>query len=280
MGENPIPGIDPIEVPGFSYLPGFITEAERQALLTYFGSIKPLWESRYVGDQSARTGSGSRRLTRPVYWLGAWQFACLGYYAAPDHLREKCLRAEAMPPEMSGILERLAPKLSGHQTADELGKAPNTCLINYYGSELFRDSTGRMQPRDYARLKMHRDGEPGPVVMFSLGQPAQFEFVDAEKPETPELSMWLQDRSVVLFSGPRFKDHLYHRVTRVLHGKGPLLNTALENFRLRRISVSFRSVPESHIQSLREFSADKQSQVRGYVEQLALSSAHFRNELT
>ncbi len=279
MGAETIPGIEPIEVPGFSYLPGFISQTEREALLAYFGSIKPLWESRYVGDQSARSGSGSRRLTRPVYWLGAWQFACLGYYAAPDHLHEKCLRAEAMPPEMIGILARLAPKLSGHQTAEEQGKPPNTCLINYYGSELFRDSTGRMQPRDYARLKMHRDGEPGPVVMFSLGQPAQFEFVDGDKPETPELSMWLQDRSVVLFSGPRFKDHLYHRVPRVLHGKSPLLSTALENFRLRRISVSFRSVPESQIKALGEFSLAAQEQVRGYVEQLASSSPHFRDQL-
>lgn len=268
-----------MEVPGFSYLPGFITEAEGAALLQYFGSLKPLWESRYVGEAAKREGQGSRRLTRPVYWLGAWQFACLGYYSLPNHQHEKCLRAEPIPEVMQGILNRLAPQLSAHQDAAERGQTPNTCLINYYGTELTRDRTGRMQPVDYARLRMHRDGEPGPVVMFSIGRPALFEFVDGEKPKDPELALWLQDRSVVLFSGPHFKDHLYHRVTRVLHGDTKAMPNVLEGFNLMRVSVSFRFVPEAHIKALREFSAPAQAQVRGYVEQLAESSAHFRAEL-
>ena len=276
---TPLPGLEPIEVPGFSYLPGFISAEEGEALLRFFGSLKPLWESRHVGETSAREGHGSRRLTRPVYWLGAWQFACLGYYSAPLHQHEKCLRAEPIPEVMSNILQRLAPKLSGHQQPNEQGQTPNTCLINYYGSELTKDSTGRMQPRDYARLRMHRDGEPGPVVMFSVGRPALFEFVDGERPTEAELALWLQDRSVVIFSGAHFKDHLYHRVTRVLHGDTSGMPSVLEGFRLMRVSVSFRSVPEAHIKPLREFSAEAQAQVRGYVEQLAASSAHFRAEL-
>ncbi|MDP1824379.1 MAG: alpha-ketoglutarate-dependent dioxygenase AlkB [Archangium sp.] len=275
----PLTGLEAMEVPGFSYLPGFITEAEGAALLQYFGSLKPLWESRYVGEEAKREGQGSRRLTRPVYWLGAWQFACLGYYSLPNHQHEKCLRAEPIPEVMQSILRRLAPKLAGHQDASEQGQAPNTCLINYYGTELTRDRTGRMQPVDYARLRMHRDGEPGPVVMFSIGRPALFEFVDGATPKDPELALWLQDRSVVLFSGPHFKDHLYHRVTRVLHGDTPAMPRVLEGFKLMRVSVSFRSVPEAHIKALREFSAPAQAQVRGYVEQLAESSAHFRAEL-
>jgi alkylated DNA repair dioxygenase AlkB len=279
MSTAPLKGLEALEVPGFSYLPGFITPAEGEALLRYFGSLKPLWESRYVGETSKRHGAGSRRLTRPVYWLGAWQFACLGYYSEPNHRVEKCLRAEPIPEVMQGVLERLTPQLAGHQDASEQGQRPNTCLINYYGSELTRDSTGRMQPRDYARLRMHRDGEPGPVVMFSLGRPGLFEFVDGERPNEPELSLWLQDRSVVIFSGPRFKDHLYHRVTRVLHGDSSAMPTVLEGFRLMRVSVSFRSVPKEHIKSLREFSALAQAQVRGYVEQLAESSPHFRAQL-
>lgn len=279
MAPAPIPASEPVEEPGFSYLPGFITEAESEVLLRYFGSIKPLWESRYGANQSEREGGGPRRLTRPVYWLGAWQFACLGYYSAPQHIHEKCLRAEPMPSTMREVLERLAPKLAAHQTAEELGQTPNTCLINYYGSGHTTDRTGRVQPLDYARLKMHRDGEPGPVVMFSFGQPAQFEFVDGDKPEEPERSMWLGHRSVVLFSGPRFKDHLYHRVTRVKHGDGPTMPAPLEDFKLRRVSVSFRFVPEAHIKSLRDFSESAQALVRGYVEQLARSSAHFEEQL-
>ncbi len=279
MAVEPLRGTEPIETPGFSYLPRFITEPESLALLQYFGSLKPLWESRYVGDRATREGQGSRRLTRPVYWLGAWQFACLGYYSAPNHFEEKCLRAEPMAPELVSILERLGPKLAEHQTAEERGQQPNTCLINYYGSELTKDAKGRVQPVDLARLKMHRDGEPGPVVMFSLGQPALFEFVDGAKPEKPELSLWLANRSVVILSGPHYKDSLYHRVVRVRHGESPVMPTVLDDFRLRRVSVSFRFVPEAHIKSLREFTAEAQAQVRGYVEQLAASSPHFEAEL-
>ena len=275
----PNQGLEAIEVPGFSYLPGFITPAEGVELLRYFGSLKPLWESRHAGGDAARAGATSRRLTRPVYWLGAWQFACLGYYALPNHTTEKCLRAEPFPEVMTSVLQRLAPKLSAHQDATEQGQAPNTCLINYYGSELTKDRTGRSQPVDYARLRMHRDGEPGPVVMFSIGRPGLFEFVDGARPDESELSLWLQDRSVVLFSGPRFKDHLYHRVTRVLHGETKAMPTVLEGFKLMRVSVSFRSVPEADIKSLREFSAPAQAKVHGYVEQLAQSSPHFRAQL-
>jgi alkylated DNA repair dioxygenase AlkB len=276
MVVEPHRGAEPIEVPGFSYLPRFITQEESEALLRYFGSLKPLWESRHVGGRAMREGQTHRRLTRPVYWLGAWQFACLGYYTEPNHLEEKCLRAEPMAPELQRVLERLRPKLAEHQS-DVL---PNTCLINYYGSELTKDAKGRTQPVDYARLKMHRDGEPGPVVMFSLGQPALFEFVDGARPDEPERSVWLANRSVVIFSGPHFKDHLYHRVVRVRHGDSPVMPQVLDDFRLRRVSVSFRFVPEQHIKSLNEFSAGAQSQIRGYVEQLAQSSEHFKKQLT
>lgn len=277
MGAEPLPGNDALEVSGFSYLPRFITQAESDELLRYFGSLKPLWESRYVGDDSVRQGATatSRRLTRPVYWLGAWQFACLGYYAEPEHLHEKCLRAEPFPAVMQGVLDRLKTKVAEHQSET----LPNTCLINYYGSELTKDERGRTQPVDLARLKMHRDGEPGPVVMFSIGQPALLEFVDAAKPDEPELSLWMKNRSVVIFSGAHFKDHLYHRVTRVRHGDEPVMPTVLDDFKLRRVSVSFRFVPEQHIQPLEAWSAPTRARVQGYVETLAQSSPHFRSEL-
>jgi alkylated DNA repair dioxygenase AlkB len=276
MAET-LDGNTAIEVPGFSYLPRFIGEAEGEALLAYFGSLTPLWESRHVGEHAAREGQKERRLTRPVYWLGAWQFACLGYYSPPKYVDEKCVRAEPLPQLMREVLERLQPKLAAHQ--DEAALTPNTCLINYYGSELTTDAKGRKQPVDYARLRMHRDHEPGPVVMFSLGQPALFEFVDAQKPDEPEVSLWLKNRSVVLFSGPKFKDHLYHRVTRVRHGDEPKMPEVLPDFRLRRVSVSFRHVPEAHIKALGELSEGAQRQVRGYVEQLAVKSEHWSNSV-
>jgi hypothetical protein len=48
---------------------------------------------------------------------------------------------------------------------------------------------------------------------------------------------------------------------------------------LRRVSVSFRCVPETHIKDLHEYSAAAQAQSRGDVEQLAQRSLHCRAQL-
>ncbi|MBW2256951.1 MAG: alpha-ketoglutarate-dependent dioxygenase AlkB [Deltaproteobacteria bacterium] len=170
---------------GFSYLPRFIGVDEARTLVDYFAGLHPLWEKRFADGHRSRRGA-TGRLTRPVYWLGAWQFAALGYYAEPEHLVDKCVRAEPLPPVMTRILERLRPELVPH--GDD-GPLPNTCLINYYGHQPKRDGK---PPLDFARLRMHRDAEPGAVVMFSVGQPAQFEFVDPEA-ATPEHSLWVRD---------------------------------------------------------------------------------------
>lgn len=269
--SSPDRGDLPVRDDGFSYLPRFITTAEAEELGAFFANLHPLWEKRYVdGDASRRGGEG--RLTRPVYWLGAWQFAALGYYAEPDHLHDKCVRAEPLPPVMVQILERLRPELATH---GDTGPLPSTCLINYYGSERKRPGG---PPVDYARLRMHRDAEPGPVVMFSVGQPAQFEFVDPQGSE-PEHSQWLRHRSVVVLSGPNYKDRFYHRVTRVRHGREPVLAAQLDGFAVRRVSVSFRHVPERHIRDLGELGEDARAVAEPYVRELAAHSAHFRAQL-
>jgi alkylated DNA repair dioxygenase AlkB len=265
-------GRSPIELPGFSYLPGFIDLAEADALIEFFAQLGPLWEQRHRAEKNLRPGEHSRRLTRPVYWLGAWQFACLGYYAEPDHREDRCVRAEPFPPVMQDILDRLRPTVEAHDST--LAALPNTCLINYYGREL-----GDGPPRDYARLRMHRDAEPGPVVMFSIGQPGLLEFVDRSAPDVPELALWLRHRSVSILSGPDFKDRLYHRITEVRHGRQPALETRLEGFEVRRVSVSFRTVPEQLIANFDELSPSARDLVRDYVEQLARHSAHFEDQL-
>ena len=276
---------------GFSYLPQFISIEEAEQLIDYFGALRPLWEQRFHGVSKQRSAKHGRRLTRPVYWLGAWQFACLGYYAEPEHLNDRCLRGEPFPAVMQNILDRLAEVLaaSHHHVSDtdtntdndtdndndnEKSALPNTCLINYYGREV-----GQGQPRDYARLRMHRDGEPGPVIMFSIGQPGLLEFLDPEISPDPELSLWTRHRSVTILSGPNFKDRLYHRITQVRTGREPQLHTELENFELRRISVSFRSVPEQYITDFHELPDTATSQIANYVEELALHSKHYEDQL-
>ena len=262
-----------IERPGFSYLPRFISAAEAETLITYFGALVPLWEHRHSRGDHQREGARSRRLTRPVYWLGAWQFACLGYYAEPDHREDRCVRAEAFPPVMHTILERLRGELRGHD--ERFDDAPNSCLINYYGREV-----GEGPPVDYARLRMHRDGEPGPVVMFSIGQPGLLEFVDPELADTPELGVWTRHRSITILSGPDYKDRLYHRIRQVRHGRDPAIPTQLDGFEVRRVSVSFRHVPEALITDFGGLTEGSREQVRGYVEALAEHSPHFRRQLS
>jgi DNA oxidative demethylase len=269
--DAPERGDQAIRVPGFSYLPRFITAEEAAVLGDYFAGLHPLWEQRHA-DEAASWRGGTGRLTRPVYWLGAWQFAALGYYAEPDHLHDKCVRAEAFPAVMTQILERLRSELLPH--GDE-GPLPNTCLINYYGSEPKRPG---VPPVDYARLRLHRDAEPGAVVMFSVGQPAQFEFVDPAA-DAPAHAQWVRHRSVVIISGPEYKDRLYHRITRVRYGAEPVLGARLDAFDVRRVSVSFRHVPERHISDLGQLSEGARATAQPYVEELAEHSEHFRQQL-
>ncbi len=268
---KPHDGRSAIERAGFSYLPRFIQADEADVLIEYFGNLVPLWEQRYH-DRAKRSGTHSRRLTRPVYWLGAWQFACLGYYAEPWHRQNRCLRAEQFPAVMVAILSRLQSQLRDHDAS--VDEPPNSCLINYYGREI-----GDGPPRDYARLRMHRDGEPGPVVMFSIGQPGLLEFVDPNAPKMAELAVWTRHRSVSILSGAEYKDRLYHRITQVRYGDKPAIECQLDRFEARRISVSFRYVPHDLIVDLDELRADARAQVIDYVKTLASHSPHFRNQL-
>ncbi len=273
---DPADGHSAIERPGFSYLPKFISRDEGDELIAYFGALHPLWERRHAGGRHARTGDHGRHLTRPVYWLGAWQFACLGYYAEPDHREDRCVRGEPMPPVMARVLERLRVPLEERHggAAPGLGVLPNTCLINYYGRRV-----GRGVPVDFARLRMHRDGEPGPVIMFCIGQPGRLEFLDPARSPDPELAVWTRHRSVVILSGPEFKDRLYHRVVRVRYGDEPAMPSPLDGFELRRVSVSFRHVPEHLISDFRDLPHERRERVRGYVQELAGGSAHYRAQL-
>ena len=275
--KAPTPSLTPdrgdeiVREDGFSYLPRFLSVQEIDTLAQYFSNLRPLWEKRHTDDAASRRGNNGR-LTRPVYWLGAWQFAALGYYAEPDHTHHKCVRAEPLPEVMITILKRLREELSLHS---DNGPLPNTCLINYYGSE---PKKGQTPPLDFARLRMHRDAEPGAVVMLSVGQPAQFEFV-APGAEAPAHAQWVRHRSVVIISGPDFKDRLYHRVTRVRHGRQPALSAILDDFEVRRVSVSFRHVPDTHIHDLGELDPDARAVALPYVQELAPYAEHFRRQL-
>lgn len=275
--SSPEDGRSRIALPGFTYEPQFMTKDEGEALIAYFGSLGPLWEQRYRDQGRGRTQEHHRRLTRPVYWLGAWQFACHGYYSEPKHVEHRCVEAEPFPQVIREILSRLLPVLAEQHSepADpRLEALPNTALINYYGREV-----GKGVPRDYARLRMHRDHEPGPVIMFNIGQPALVEFLDPESDPEVELSLWMRHRSISIISGEHFKDRLYHRVTQVRTGSLPAMHCNVENFELRRVSVSFRHVPAERIEPFSQLPDASQELVRDYMETLANGSPHFRKQL-
>ncbi len=275
--SDPANGRSAIQLDGFTYAPQFMNKNEGDALIEYFGSLQPLWEQRYRDQDSSRAQQHHRRLTRPVYWLGAWQFACWGYYSEPKHTEHRCVRAEAFPDVFREILSRIEPILREHHGEHldaRLDALPNTALINYYGREV-----GNGVPRDYARLRMHRDHEPGPVIMFNIGQPAMIEFLDPDVSPEPELRLWMRHRSISIISGANFKDRLYHRVTQVRTGDLPAMHCHVENFELRRVSVSLRHVPKDHIENFSEFPDNLQNQVRDYMETLADCSSHFRDQL-
>ena len=83
----------------------------------------------------------------------------------------------------------------------------------------------------------------------------------------------------MVISGAEFKDRLYHRLVRVRHGKEPVLRSPVENFSLRRVSVSFRHVPEELIADFDGLPPQARDQVRHYVEQLARHSDHYAEQL-
>jgi alkylated DNA repair protein (DNA oxidative demethylase) len=264
---------------GLSYDPRFLTASDRAEIVAWLSTIHPIWEDRFSPHHPPPPGQSQRRLLRPVYWLGNWQFACLGYYHPPRGVHGRCVAAEPFPP----VLARLA-KESERRTRDLLrpedipaGWKLNTCLVNFYGDRLEGD-----RRIDTARVGEHKDFEPGPVASLSLGERAFFQFVSSRRPGERDdvvVQQWLEDGSLQLFGGARFKDALFHRVQRVDRRGGFRFPLHEEGFETRRVNFTFRYVPDAHVVPLRQLPADDRDDVRGYVETLAQNSPWFAKAL-
>jgi hypothetical protein len=151
----------------------------------------------------------------------------------------------------------------------------NTCLVNFYGS---RELEGRRV--DAARVGEHRDFEPGPVASMSLGDRARFQFVRRGQLQAPPVrTQWLEDGSLQIFGGPKWKDDLLHRVQRVEDKLGRDLPPAIPGFRTRRVNFTFRYVPDEHIVPFAELAPGARDDVRDYMTTLAASSPHFAQAL-
>ena len=207
---------------------------------------------RYSTKRPPPPGKQQRGLLRPVYWLGNWQFACLGYYEPPKrHAATVAVAAEPFPP----VLARLRRRRSSAACARGFPPATvprrwhlNTCLVNFYGNRI---EAGKAV--DAARVGEHRDFEPGPVASLSLGERARFQFVrrGATRDAPPVRTQWLEDGSLQIFGGPRWKDDLLHRVQRVDDKHELDLPPQIDGFRTRRVNFTFRYVPDEHVVAVR-----------------------------
>jgi alkylated DNA repair dioxygenase AlkB len=254
-----------------------IDAATRAALLTWLESLHPLWEQRYSTSRPPPRGKVQRPLLRPVYWLGNWQFACLGYYEPPRRRIDCAVAAEPFPAVLANLVGAIERRIRGQFHAGDVPRDwhLNTCLVNFYGHR--RDGAGWV---DVARVGEHRDFEPGPVASISLGERGRFQFVRrGETAAPPVRTEWLEDRSLQAFGGAWWKDALLHRVQRVEDKAGVALAPQIDGFRTRRINLTFRYVPECDVVPFARLSERARDDVREYIVELARHSAFFRKAL-
>ncbi len=263
------------------YRPDFVSKSQKLALFDELKNYFPIWENRFSENNPPPTGASQRRLLRPVYWLGNWQFACLNYYHPPKGIEFRCVEAEPFPAMMQFLVEEIMEMVRNNFDPRDVprGWELNTCLINYYGSQLAPDG----KKTDVARVGEHKDFEPGPVASVSFGERALFQFVsstDKQKSSQVVLQQWLEDSSLQIFGGEKFKKKLFHRVQRVDRKDGEVFDLNTPNFETRRLNFTFRYVPREHIQPLSRFPRPLQSDVREYIETLSQHSEFFDNVLT
>lgn len=263
---------------GVYYDRNFVSAADRDEIARWLATLHPIREQRYAANHPPPAGKTQRWLLRPVYWLGSWQFACLDYYHPPRGIHGRCVRAEPFPPVLARLVaeaEAIARRL--YRGADmPAGWHLNTCLVNFYGSRI--EGERRV---DTARVGEHKDFEPGPVASISLGERALFQFVAGGRigqRSAVVLQQWLEDGSLQIFGGDRWKKHHFHRVQRV-DRKGSEFRTQARDFHTRRVNFTFRYVPDEHIAPFAALAPESADDVRGYMEELARHSDFFRQEL-
>ena len=264
---------------GQHYLPGFVSAAERATIVAWLQTLHPLWEMRFSKNNPPPPGQEQRPLLRPVYWLGNWQFACLDYYRPPHGVDGRCVQAESFPPVIADLVRRIEAQT--HERFEDKDVPAkwhlNTCLVNFYGARL---EAGKRS--DLARVGEHRDFEPGPVASISLGERALFQFVRSQRPGARDevvSQTWLEDRSLQIFGGDRWKKELFHRVQRVDTKDGHLFQLNVDQFETRRVNFTFRYVPDEHVIPYARLPLESRDDVRQYVQRLARGSPFFASAL-
>lgn len=261
-----------------------ISASEKKEVIDYLSTLYPIWENRFSKSNPPPNNEPNRSLLRPVYWLGNWQFACLDYYHPPKGIHNRCVDAEKYPAILEKIVRRAESLVHQNFSEKDIPRDwhLNTCLINFYGDKI-ENENGEVKRTDSARVGEHKDFEPGPVASVSFGEKALFQFVKSSgKGQKSDivLQQWLDDSSLQIFGGDKFKKQLFHRVQRV-ENKGFIfknMNTA--QFETRRINFTFRYVPTDHIVPFSKLPTNLQEDVHGYVQELGQKSKFWKNQLS
>ncbi len=265
------------------YQPQAISATEKQQILSYLQTIHPLWEMRFSNSNPPPSNEDNRSLLRPVYWLGNWQFACLDYYHPPKGIQNRCVEAENYPPVLEKIVHRIEQTVHENMSEKDIphGWHLNTCLINYYGDKLYPAENGELKKLDVARVGEHKDFEPGPVGSISFGEKALFQFVKSEGKEHRSqviLQQWLEDSSLQIFGGDKFKKRLFHRVQRVENKGIRFENLNTSHFETRRINFTFRYVPRDHIKIWNQLPENLREDTKAYIQRLGQFSTFWKNQ--
>jgi alkylated DNA repair dioxygenase AlkB len=262
------------------YKPDYVTASDKVEILEYLSTLHPIWEMRYSKNNPPPPDQPQRRLLRPVYWLGNWQFACLNYYHPPKGIFHRCISAEPYPPVLAELVRKIEAMVKAEFDPKDVprGWHLNTCLINFYGDQI----TSEGKSLDCARVGEHKDFEPGPVASISLGDKALFQFVESHGTQSQSkviLQQWLEDRSLQLFGGEKFKKKLFHRVQRVEKKTTEEFKLNVTEFDTRRINFTFRYVPDEHVQPFFKLPQEAQEDTLEYVQALAKNSPFFQKQL-
>jgi alkylated DNA repair dioxygenase AlkB len=263
------------------YKANYISEYEKSEIFAYLDTLFPIWEMRYSKNNPPPENQKQRSLLRPVYWLGNWQFACLNYYHPPKGIYDRCVTAEKFPPVLQHLIHKFEAMVKEHYDPRDIprGWNLNTCLINYYGDQILENG----KRLDCARVGEHKDFEPGPVASISFGERALIQFVSSRNTEsksTVVTQQWLEDKSLQIFGGDKFKKHLFHRVQRVDTKEKKIFPLKeITNFETRRINFTFRYVPDEHIVPFSYLAEAAKEDVRIYMEKLAEHSDFFRSQI-
>lgn len=262
------------------YKPQYISPKAKSEIISWLETLHPIWENRFSASNPPPPGSEQRRLLRPVYWLGNWQFACLNYFHPPKNIHNCCVEAEPFPPILQAIANRIEQEVHDFYPKRDIptGWHFNTCLINFYGHSLGPDQ----KKIDTARVGEHKDFEPGPVGSISFGERALFQFVNSKEKGAQSqvvLQQWLDDSCLQVFGGEKFKKKLFHRVQRVDHRTGKLIGPTIPEFETRRINFTFRYVPREFVVPFNRLPQNLRDDIRTYVTELSEHSSFFKDVL-